>query len=107
MLHDNDSVGNNDGVRHSRERRSRNLTDEDIEHIVRRINASRHLDCRFEYIKTEDLEETIKFYKNFNKFMSESGNTIWKAFLVIGLGVIVGLVVLGIYAKIKQGIGLG
>lgn len=101
MLHDNE------GIRPVKERRSRNLTDEDIEHIVRRINASRHLDCRFYSIDSEDLAEAIKFYKNFNKFMAESGNTIWKAFLVIGLGGTIGLVVLGIYAKIKQGIGLG
>ena len=101
MVHDNDS-GQRAG-----ERRLRSVTDADIEHIVRRINETRHLDCRFESIKTEDLEEAIKFYKNFNKFMSESGSTIWKAFLVLGLTGALGLIMLGIYAKIKQGIGLG
>lgn len=101
MLHDNEST------RPTKERRSRNLTDEDVEFIVRKINASRHLDCRFDTIDAEDLEEAIKFYKNFNRFMSESGNTIWKAFLVLGLTGTLGLIMLGIYAKIKQGIGLG
>lgn len=85
-----------------RERRSRNLTNEDIEEIVRQVNHSRHLDCRFDNITNGDLEEAVKFYKNFNKFMSESSSTIWKAVLVIGVGGVLGLIVLGIYAKIRE-----
>ena len=85
-----------------RERRSRNLTNGDIEEIVLQLNQARHLDCRFENISTDDLEEAIQFYKNFNKFMSESSSTIWKAILVIGVGGVLGLIVLGIYAKIRE-----
>ena len=89
---------------HHPERRARTLTDADINEIVHQINTSKHLDCRFESISVEDLEEAVKFYKNFNKFMSESSATIWKALLVLGVGGTVGLIVLGAYAKIKENI---
>ena len=101
MIHDNDST------HPTKERRSRNLTENDIDEIVRRVNLSRHLDCRFDNIEEEDLQEAVKFYKNFNKLISDSGTTIWRAFLVLGLTTAMGLIVLGIYAKIKQGIGFG
>ena len=86
------------------ERRARTLTDADINAIVDQINKSKHLDCRFESISVDDLEEAIKFYKNFNKFMSESSSTIWKALLVLGVGGTIGLMLLGAYAKIKENI---
>lgn len=99
MLHDNDPA-NSPNV----ERRIRALTDADIAAIVDQINKSKHLDCRFDAISVDDLEEAIKFYKNFNKFMSESSSTIWKALLVIGVGGTIGLIILGAYAKIKENI---
>ena len=86
------------------ERRARTLTDADIDEIVHQINKSKHLDCRFEGISVEDLEEAVKFYKNFNAFMADSRNTIWKALLVLGVGGTIGLIVLGVYAKIKENI---
>ena len=86
------------------ERRARTLTDADIEEIVEQINKSKHLDCRFETISVDDLEEAVKFYKNFNSFMAESKGTIWKALLVLGVGGTIGLIVLGAYAKIKENI---
>ena len=89
---------------HHSDRRVRSLTDADIEEIVEQINKSKYLDCRFEAISVEDLEEAVKFYKNFNKFMSESSTTIWKALLVLGVGGTIGLIVLGVYAKIKENI---
>lgn len=98
MVHDNDSVSPHG------ERRIRSLTDADIDHIVARINETRHLDCRFDKIEVEDLEEAVKFYKNFNRLMAESGTTMWKAFLVLVLTGTISLVILGIYAKVKHGI---
>lgn len=98
MLHDNDPV--NSYI----ERRSRNLTDADIKELVSQINASRHLDCRFGTISNDDLEEAVEFYKNFNKLMTESGNTIWKTVLVLGVGGLCSLILLGIYSKIKENI---
>ena len=99
MLHDNDP-----GYSHTVERRIRALTDADVDAIVNKINKSKHLDCRFDTISVEDLEEAVKFYKNVNKFMSESSTTIWKALLVLGVGGTIGLIVLGAYAKIKENI---
>ena len=84
--------------------RARTLTDADIDEIAHQINKSKHLNYRFEDISVEDLEEAIKFYKNFNAFMAESRNTIWKAMLVLGVGGTIGLIVLGVYAKIKENI---
>ena len=98
MLHDNDSPNLHI------ERRRRNLTADDIEELVHRINASKHLDCRFHGISNTDLEEAVEFYKNFNKLMAESGNTIWKTVLVLGVGGLCSLILLGIYSKIKQNI---
>ena len=98
MMHDNADYPSHPHTTH----RTRNLTNEDIEEIVRQVNNSRHLDCRFDNISADDLEEAIQFYKNFNKFMSESSSTIWKAILVIGVGGVLGLIVLGIYAKIRE-----
>lgn len=99
MLHDNDP-----GYSYNVERRIRALTDADVDAIVNKINKSKHLDCRFDTISVEDLEEAVKFYKNFNKFMAESSTTIWKALLVLGVGGTIGLIVLGAYAKIKENI---
>lgn len=89
---------------HHSERRARSLTDADIEEIVEQINKSKHRDCRFESISVDDLEEAIKFYKNFNAFMADSKCTIWKALLVLGVGGTIGLMILGAYAKIKENI---
>ena len=91
-------------LQHHSERRARSLTDADIAEIVAQINKSKHLDCRFESISVDDLEEAIKFYKNFNTFMAESRGTIWKALLVLGVGGTFGLIILGVYAKIRENI---
>lgn len=98
MMHDNEKAW---GVE-SLERRHRNLTDADIDELVKKINASKHLDCRFNKITDTDLEEAVEFYKNFNKLMAESGNTIWKTLLVLGVGGLASLFLLGVYSKIKQ-----
>ena len=98
MIHDNDPV------RSFVERRTRNLTDADIEELVIQINASRHMDCRSDAISSSDLEEAVEFYKNFNKLMAESGSTIWKTVLVLGVGGLCSLILLGIYSKIKENI---
>ena len=98
MIHDNEDFPQRS------ERRTRNLTNEDIEEIVRQVNQSKHLDCRFTNISTDDLEEAVEFYRNFNKLMAESGSTIWKTVLVLGVGGVCSLLLLGIYSKIKNSI---
>ena len=95
MIHDNESS------RPNLERRHRNLTDADIEALVVQINHAKHLNCRFDNISNGDLEEAVKFYKNFNSFMDESKSTIWKAILTLGVGGTIVLLGLGLLTKLK------
>ena len=95
MIHDNESS------RPNLERRHRNLTDADIEALVFQINHAKHLNCRFDNISNGDLEEAVKFYKNFNSFMDESKSTIWKAILTLGVGGTIVLLGLGLLTKLK------
>ena len=100
MMHDNDKAW--EPTLLDRRHRERNLTEADIDALVKKINEVKHLDCRFDKIASADLEEAVEFYKNFNKLMAESGNTIWKTVLVLGVGGVASLILLGIYSKIKQ-----
>ena len=95
MVHDNESS------RPNLERCHRNLTDADIEALVVQINHAKHLNCRFDNISNGDLEEAVKFYKNFNSFMEESKSTIWKAILTLGVGGTIVLLGLGLLTKLK------
>lgn len=102
MMHDNEKAWEPPLL--DRRHRERNLTEADIEALVKKINEVKHLDCRFDKVASTDLEEAVEFYKNFNKLMAESGNTIWKTVLVLGVGGLCSLILLGIYSKIKQNI---
>ena len=95
MIHDNESS------RPNLERRHRNLTDADIDALVVQINHAKHINCRFDNISNGDLEEAVKFYKNFNSFMDESKSTIWKAILTLGVGGTIVLLGLGLLTKLK------
>ena len=100
MIHDNESS------RSSIERRHRNLTDADIQELVNQINNAKHLNCRFNNITNGDLEEAVKFYKNFNSFMEDSKSTIWKAILVLGVGGTITLLILGFISKVKSNLSI-
>ena len=102
MMHDNDKAW--EPTLPDRRHRERNLTEEDIDALVKKINEVKHLDCRFSTISNGDLEEAVEFYKNFNKLMAESGSTIWKTVLVLGVGGLCSLILLGVYSKIIQNI---
>ena len=83
------------------------LSDDDIKklagQLTEHIDISIHDKCKFTDISLEDLEEAIKFYKNFNRVMEEGKLTLWKT-LVIGLTTgTTGLMLLGIYHKFKDG----
>ena len=102
MMHDNEKSW--DPPLLDRRHRERNLTEADIDALVKKINEVKHLDCRFDKIDSADLEEAVEFYKNFNKLMAESGSTIWKTLLVLGVGGVASLLLLGVYSKIRQNI---
>ena len=84
------------------------LSEDDIKklavQLTEHIDISIHDKCKFTEISLEDLEETIKFYKNFNKLVEESKITLWKT-VIIGLTTgTAGLIMLGVYHKIKEGL---
>jgi len=83
-------------------RRKRNLTNEDIDAIVAALIRSHTESCRFSTIDPEDLSEAIKFYKNFNKMVSEGKSTIMKAVLILIIGGFAGIVWLGFVTKVHK-----
>lgn len=89
-------------IKPNQERRRRNLTQGDIDAIVNGLEECIHSKCKFGEVNVEDMEETIKFYTNFNKFMEESRSTIWKTVLVLGIGGLFSLLVLGAIVKIGK-----
>ena len=83
------------------------LSEDDIKklavQLTEHIDISIHDKCKFTDISVEDLEEAIKFYKNFNKIVEEGKITLWKT-IIIGLTTgTSGLILLGIWHKIKEG----
>jgi hypothetical protein len=79
----------------------RKLSDEDIAAIVAALKKEDH-ECRFSNITKEDLDEAVKFYKNFNKVIGDTNRTILKTITVIGITGLASLLVLGAISKIKQ-----
>jgi len=86
-------------------RRSRTLTDADVQAIAAAVQGLRKHECRFDAISQEDLASTVAFKKHVNDLMAETGSTIRKTLVVVGLGGLVSLLMLGIYAKVKEIIG--
>ncbi len=80
----------------------RNLTDEDIEALVKRLSIESAHACRFESIDKEDLRHSVEFYKNANKALSEAGSTARKTAVAAVVAGMLGIGLLGIVAKIKQ-----
>lgn len=68
------------------------VREEDIEEVVRIHHE----------VAPEDLKEAIKFYKNFNRMMSESGRTLRGLVVTLGFSTVVGLIVLGVWAEIRS-----
>ena len=80
----------------------RMLTDEDVAAIVAGIKESAGHTCRFEEIEEKDLKASVEFYKHFNSIMVESGSTLRKTILVLGVTGLVTIIGLGLVSKIKQ-----
>jgi len=84
----------------------RRLSDEDIERICEALARRQGHVCRFVNITPEQVEETIRFQRHVNTLVTETGSTIWKTIIVAGVGGMISLLVLGLYAKIKDSLGL-
>ncbi len=83
----------------------RTLTEDDIKAITDALYSDENHICRFESIRTNDMQEAVKFYQHFNKMMEESGSVIRKTFLVLGIGGLVTLVGMGLIVKVKSMMG--
>jgi hypothetical protein len=88
------------------ERRTRSLTDADIEAIAAAVIRLQPHSCRFIEISREDLEASVRFHRTVNELMSETGSTIRKTLIVAGIGGLISLLVIGLYAKIRHEMGL-
>ena len=87
-------------------RRHRSLTDADIEAIAIAVARLQPHSCRFNSIDREDLEASVRFHNTVNELMSETGSTVRKTLIVAGIGGLISLLILGVYARIKQEMGL-
>lgn len=80
----------------------RTLSDEDIKALAVAIHEQAGHNCRFSNIKQEDLDEAVKFYKNWNRVMCESKTSVRKTLINIVICGGSGLLVLGFYSAIKD-----
>ena len=83
----------------------RRLSDEDIAAIVTALEQRQKHVCRLT-VTPEEIEETVKFKRHINDLMSETGSTIRKTILVSGVGGLISLLLLGLYAKLKSALGV-
>jgi F420-0:gamma-glutamyl ligase len=83
---------------------ARNFTDEDIVALVRTVISNTEHSCRFDRINPDDLDEAVKFYKNFNKIVTEGTTTARKTLVVITITSAVGIAVAGFFDKIKEAV---
>jgi hypothetical protein len=94
------------------ERRMRTLTDDDIELLVPAIlralkedREDRH-ECRFAGISVDELVESVRFAKNFNKAMDGSKHVVWNTILVLGVGGLLTIIGWGLIMKVKELAGI-
>jgi len=80
----------------------RNFTDEDLAALIKHAQQESHSTCRFSRIDPDELEESVKFYKNLNQFFEEGRHVIWKVLLVGIVGTTGAVLVLGLITKIKE-----
>ena len=73
----------------------RTVSDSDLKALARIVKSH---SCRFQ-VETEDLEESVKFYKNLNSFFETSKKTTWNTILVFTILGMLGLISLGIWSK--------
>jgi hypothetical protein len=83
----------------------RNLTDQDVEAIVKAIDLH-NKSCRFNRVDPTEMEEAVKFVKNFNKAMEDSRGVFRRTVLVLCVGGFAALIGKGILTKIREVLGL-
>jgi len=84
----------------------RRLSDEDIERLAEAVVIRQiHHACKLT-VTPEEVSEAVKFMKHVNSLMSETGSTIRKTILVAGVGGLISLLILGLYAKLRNVLGV-
>lgn len=78
---------------------TRNLTDGDVQAIVKEINNH---SCRFSSIEPDDIREAVVFYKNVNRVLCETKSTARKTIVVMIITGAIGIFVAGAIVKLKQ-----
>jgi len=87
----------------------RNITEADVDAIVAKMGEGTAHHCRFIKLSSEEIEEfreAAKFYKHYNQVMGETGATVRKTIIVMGVGGTASLIAWGAVTKAKQLLGL-
>lgn len=87
----------------------RRFSDEDIQALCEAITKSQAVhfaSCRFGDLTPRQVENAVKFHTHIEALLSETGSTIRKTVLTIGITGLLGLLVLGIYSKLKSALGI-
>jgi hypothetical protein len=81
---------------------SHTLTESDLQMIKLIVQETQlhAANCRFDTIERNDLEEAVRFYRNFNTMMEDSKKTIRNTFLGILVLIFVGLMTEGFWGKL-------
>lgn len=101
------------------------LTSEEIVELAKEISKAQQLMtphvCRLSRITEKDIEEVVrihhevdpdqlkaalKFYKNFDRALSDTGRTFRNLIITLGFGTAVSLIILGVYSKIQEKLNL-
>lgn len=82
----------------------RNFTDEDIRRFIELLYENKppeHI-CRFPGIDPEDMNESVKFYKNMNKSFNSGKHVVFMTVLIGLVGGVMATIWLGIVTKVKE-----
>jgi uncharacterized membrane protein len=79
----------------------RHLSDGDIEAIVEALAVRQAHKCMLS-VTAEQVEAAVRFHGHIEGLLSETGSTIRKTVIVTGVSGLIALLVLGVYAKMKQ-----
>lgn len=83
----------------------RRLSDDDINAICDALEKRQGHVCRFN-VSPQEIDDAVRFQRHVNALVTETGSTIRKTIIVAGVGGMISLLVLGLYAKLKSALGL-
>ena len=81
------------------------MSDDDINAICDALEKRQGHVCRFT-VPPGEIEEAMRFQRHVNALVTETGSTLRKTIIVAGIGRMISLLVLSLYAKLKSALGL-